>query len=438
MMTVNNKSINFKFEKFNYNYSKTFQQNLYASNLANFIDQINYRPSQVVESLFCLDQGVQNTFNNLRAIDINEPVDHYIISTAVSYCPDDWTDKNNKFSPFELLNSKYLEDLQNGRALFLIDQSVEGYQTEWVWKWFHDKCKNYNIDPRAIIYLTGNQKCTEQYICWYTVYASDQPKLKVLASTSLSLYIYQTYQREHMNIAFDDIFDYKKKNLKNINLYDCTNLRARPQRVLNFLHLTNANLILDGAVSIGDKKDWPRFSVRDLIKYNLPENIIDQATAPLVIDHRKKTDSEYHVYITRILNDVYKDTWVSLITESSYFDYEHSVFISEKTFKPIACMQPFIIVGSKHTLKYLRQLGYRTFDGFIDESYDDCDDDIRFTAIIKSLEKIKQIEDKISWLKSMREILEHNHKLFLSIGNTKSFEYQEITKYYENYFQNIK
>jgi hypothetical protein len=127
-----------------------------------------------------------------------------------------------------------------------------------------------------------------------------------------------------------------------------------------------------------------------------------------------------------------------LITESSYFEYEHSVFISEKTFKPIACMQPFIIVGSKHTLKYLRKLGYKTFDGFIDESYDDCDDDIRFAAIIKSLEKIKQIDDKISWLESMREILEHNHKLFLSIGDSKSFEHQEITKYYENYFQNIK
>jgi hypothetical protein len=101
-------------------------------------------------------------------------------------------------------------------------------------------------------------------------------------------------------------------------------------------------------------------------------------------------------------------------------------------------MQPFIIVGSKHTLKYLRQLGYQTFDGFIDESYDDCNDDTRFAAIIKSLEKIKQIDDKISWFKSMKDILEHNHRVFLSIGDTASYEYQEITKYYANYFQTIK
>lgn len=437
-MTVNNKLINFKFEKFDYNYSITFQRNLYSGNFANFINQTNYRPSQVVEHLFCIDQSNRPSFNNLQAIGIDEPSDHYIISTAVSFRPNDWTDKTNKFSPFELLNSKYLEDLQSGRALLLIDQSVEGYQTQWLWEWFHKKCESYNINPSAIIYLTGNQQCTKQYESWHTEYAIDQPKLKVLASTSLSLYIYQTYQQNHLTILFDDILDYKKKNLKNISLYDCTNLRPRHQRVLNFLHLTNANLISDGKISIGDKKDWPKFSIQYLKKHNLPANIVKEATAPLTINHSRMSDSEYHVYITRILNDVYQDTWVSLITESSYFDYEHSVFISEKTFKPIACMQPFIIVGSKHTLKYLKQLGYRTFDGFIDESYDDCDDNDRFAAIIKSLEKIKQIEDKILWLASMKEILEHNHKLFLSIGNTESFEYQEITKYYENYFKNIK
>jgi hypothetical protein len=434
-MTVNNKPINFKFEKFDYNYSKTFQQNLYSSNLANFVNQTNYRPSQVVEHLFCIDQGNQPSFNNLQAIGIDEPSDHYIISTAVSYCPDDWTDKTNKYSPFELLNSKYLEDLQSGRALLLIDQSVEGYQTQWLWEWFHKKCETYNINPSAIIYLTGNQQCAEQYNDWHTEYAKNQTKLKVLASTSLSLYIYQTYHRDHLTISFNDILDYKQKNLKNISLYNCTNLRSRPQRVLNFLHLTNADLISDGMISIGDKKDWPKFSVQELKKYNLPANIVEQSAAPLTINHSRMSDSEYHVYITRILNDVYQDTWVSLITESSYFDYEHSVFISEKTFKPIACMQPFIIVGSKHTLKYLRQLGYRTFDGFIDESYDDMDDCERFLGIVNALEKIKNTKDKTAWYESMRDILEHNHKLFLSIHTRQFQEHESLIKYYFNYFK---
>jgi hypothetical protein len=300
-MTVNNKLINFKFEKFDYNYSKTFQWNLYADNLANFVNQKNYRPSQVVESLFCLDQRGHRRFNNLQAIDIDDSVDHYIISTAVSYRPNDWTDKINKFSPFELLNSKYLEDLKNGRALLLIDQSVEGYQTQWLWDWFHKKCEIYNIDPGAIIYLTGNQLCAEQYEYWHAAHAADQSKLKVLASTSLSLYIYQTYQQEQLTISFNNILEYKQKNLKNISLYDCTNLRARLQRVLNYLHLTDADLVSDGKISIGDKKDWPKFSAQELGKYNLPSNIVEQSIAPLTIDHGRKSNSEYHVYILESL-----------------------------------------------------------------------------------------------------------------------------------------
>lgn len=437
-MTVlsNNHSIYFKFEKFSYDYSKTFQQNLYINNLNNFVDHPNHRSSQVVESMFCTEQADVSSFSNLQAVDIDYPTAHYIISTAVFYSPHDWATQDN--SLFELLNPIYLKDLKKGLAILLIDQSVEGYQTEWLWAWFHKKCNDYEINPQAIVYLTGNQLGQEQYTQWHENYAGTLPQIKVLPSTALNLYIYQTYCREHLDICFNNILTHKQENLKNIKLYDCTNLRARPQRIVNFLHLTQYNLVTDGKISIGDKNSWPAFTWQELKSYKLSNDIIDTAVAPLVINHSKKGDTQYHVYITRILTEVYKDTWVSLVTESSYFKNEHSIFISEKTFKPIACMQPFIIVGSKHTLKYLRKLGYKTFDGFIDESYDHCDDQDRFTAIIRTLEKIKQIKDKISWLNSMREILEHNHKLFLSIGTTKSFEHQEITKYYHTYFQNIK
>jgi hypothetical protein len=93
-------------------------------------------------------------------------------------------------------------------------------------------------------------------------------------------------------------------------------------------------------------------------------------------------------------------------------------------------MQPFIIVGSRDTLKYLRKLGYKTFHPFIDESYDDLDDQHRLPAIMEALKKVQSIEDKVSWYSSMREIIEHNHKLFMLINKTKSLEHQELTKYY--------
>jgi hypothetical protein len=231
-------------------------------------------------------------------------------------------------------------------------------------------------------------------------------------------------------------------------LYDCTNKRPRQQRIIFFLHLYNAGLLELGNVSMPSKHEWHQiisrqsdnniiFNTAFLTKYKLPENIFyDLDDEPRHAKHSQSNEvGHYWDFVERILHDMYRNSWVSVITESSYFENEESVFISEKTFKPLACMQPFIIVGSKHTLKYLRKLGYKTFHPYIDESYDDLEDADRFVAITDLLKQINAIKDKAAWYESMRDILEHNYKLFLSITHCESAEYQAIKKCYLNYFK---
>jgi hypothetical protein len=46
------------------------------------------------------------------------------------------------------------------------------------------------------------------------------------------------------------------------------------------------------------------------------------------------------------------------------------LFVTEKTFKPIAFQHPFMICGMPHTLKFLRENGFETFNHIFDESYD--------------------------------------------------------------------
>ena len=182
-------------------------------------------------------------------------------------------------------------------------------------------------------------------------------------------------------------------------------------------------------------KDWPPISFPDLRDAGLPADAVSKLSTNEMWISGNPNRQKFGDLIPRILKDTYADTWVSLTTESSYYNRENTTFISEKTFKPIACMQPFIILGSKGTLKYLRRLGYRTFDGFIDESYDECEDGERYAAVIDSLKKIKNIQDKLSWYRSMQDILEHNHRVFLSIGTSRSVEHLEIIKYYKEYFK---
>lgn len=426
--------LNLKFEKFEYDQNLNFIGNIYNGNLGNFFGKENVRFSQIIEVISFFDAE-----NFLNPLSMNEKNVCYIIPVAVYYCPSDWTDRNfegkyNKRSFFEYLNDDYLNDLKKNKALLLIDQSVEGYHDNWLWKWFHQKCDDYKISPSSIIYITGNQSAAEQYDIWLKNNNFSSGKLKVISSTSLQFYIYQTYRRNKMNIIFEDIVSYKKNNLDNVLLFDCLNLRPREHRVLTFLYLNHFNLLSRGKISFAPKHEWPIITNNVLKEYGLPLDIVEKSREPLKLNLSRK-DNEYHNYVERILSEVYKDTWISIVTETTYFERENSVFISEKTFKPIACMQPFIIVGTKHTLKYLRKLGYKTFHNFIDETYDDLDDDERIAAIVKEIIRIQKIKNKIDWLNSMKDILEHNHRLFLSIEFKKTNENLEIIDYYQNYFR---
>ena len=443
-------TIYFKFEKFESDQQQVYLpkcEKLSKDSFGNFLmeSQQGFRNSQVVDTLLYYHFTNPDDNEDICFESIN--VDNnfgYIIPTAVQYHPLDWTDMPNgvnnhvKKSIFELIHPKYLQDMKDKKALLLIDQSVEGYSTIWLWEWFHLKCDLYNISPASIIYLTGDQSCTDAYDKWCNK-NKVTARLKVIPSISLSMYINKHYYSHNIRTNFEQLIAYKTENSNNLKLFDCTNMRPRPQRVLNYLHLLNANLLDKGNISMSDPKEWnmDMSNKQYLTTYKLPHDIlskIDYNSGPRKAIHKDTATSQYYNYVERILDDMYKNSWFSIITESSYFDYEHSVFISEKTFKPIACMQPFIIVGSKHSLQYLRKLGYKTFSPYIDESYDELEDSDRFTAIIESIKQIEQIEDKSGWYKNMQDILQHNFNLFMQIGKVKSIEHNHIAKYYFEYF----
>jgi hypothetical protein len=84
-------------------------------------------------------------------------------------------------------------------------------------------------------------------------------------------------------------------------------------------------------------------------------------------------------------------------------------------------MNPFVIAGSPHCLKYLKELGFKTFDRWWDESYDQEEDHEK--RILKILEVVDYIDSlSIESLKLMHnemlEVLNHNYQNFMSINNS--------------------
>jgi hypothetical protein len=95
--------------------------------------------------------------------------------------------------------------------------------------------------------------------------------------------------------------------------------------------------------------------------------------------------------------------------------------LTEKTFKPIALGMPFIIVGTKGSLQYLRRYGFQTFGNLWDESYDDDDDDIRIQKIAQLLVDLDQqsVHEKQKLFESAHNIIEHNWNHFYNGGFEK-------------------
>jgi hypothetical protein len=65
--------------------------------------------------------------------------------------------------------------------------------------------------------------------------------------------------------------------------------------------------------------------------------------------------------------DFYLDSYLGIVADT-FFD--NGVFLSEKVFNAINYQQLFFYIGHHHSLKYLREQGYQTFDDIIDTSYD--------------------------------------------------------------------
>lgn len=125
----------------------------------------------------------------------------------------------------------------------------------------------------------------------------------------------------------------------------------------------------------------------------------------------------------------YNDSYFSLVTESTFFKPQNFttghhyyrtddyVFITEKTFKPIFGLHPFILVGGDGYLQELRRLGYKTFDPYINESYDQEPDDFkRLDLIVKEILRLSKFtsEQWTEWQSQIKPLVEHNLQTFYS------------------------
>jgi hypothetical protein len=124
-----------------------------------------------------------------------------------------------------------------------------------------------------------------------------------------------------------------------------------------------------------------------------------------------------HGWISQLVPyHIYNNAYISIVAETECAPCPNSFFVSEKIVRPMLVAQPFVIFGCQYYLKYLRELGFRTFDPVLDESYDlIANPDQRARAMVASVIKFsaQSHQQRAQAVADMRSAADHNRKLLL-------------------------
>lgn len=113
----------------------------------------------------------------------------------------------------------------------------------------------------------------------------------------------------------------------------------------------------------------------------------------------------------RYFNPTWYNTTAFSIVAETVISSKLPLFVTEKTFKPLAYEHPFIVYGQPGILDFLHSLGFETFENVFDESYDNIiDDKTRLDNIAIQINEYSHSEfDQIT-----KEKLKHNRNLFFN------------------------
>lgn len=155
---------------------------------------------------------------------------------------------------------------------------------------------------------------------------------------------------------------------------------------------------------------WNQKQHRDLL-YESLNDILDTMTYSYVskgidLPNDDITSSMRHNHFN---SSWYDNTYFSIVAET-WVEESRPLFVSEKTYKPLAFYHPFVILGQPNILKFIKDLGFETFENLFDETYDADSFEIKFSKITNNIRNFKQVPyDTLTLSK-----LKHNHEHFFN------------------------
>lgn len=356
----------------------------------------------------------------------------------------------NYRSSFLMMSSYFIKDLinnaiSNGIKHVIFANSEETLQSLFLKK-AHRIMDLYD-ESIKFYYSTGCVSGADSYLNFCSE-NNIQPRLNMLCAYSFEVITKQKGIRHYLDIEYQTSIREKK--------FLCFNRVPRIQRLILLAELLNRDLVKDSFYSfsfedvIKDSWEETKFKFQNILgdesqsSKSILTMIIQTIDShiqkfPLVLDRSETNDNP--VIINQAEKKWHDNSYFSVVNETIFFksntifanlslmSYIDGVFFSEKTYKPIYYKQPFILAGFPKSLSKLRNLGYKTFHPYINESYDDEPDDLlRLDMIVEEIQRLCKYTDA-QWLEFMhnvKPIVDHNFNFIFENTNVDTTDYRTL------------
>lgn len=165
----------------------------------------------------------------------------------------------------------------------------------------------------------------------------------------------------------------------------------------------------------------------DYLKKHAPF-VMDQSISELInLDNNKLPNIDHSQVPTKF----YEESFCAVITETKYA--QPFAALTEKTMQAIIHARPFVMVGAPYTLEYAKEMGWKTFGRWWDESYDlEENHEKRLEKILDVLTYIDSlsIEELQRMYIEMMPVINHNQKQLVKLQKTFQKHNIDNNKYF--------
>ena len=328
---------------------------------------------------------------------------------------------------WKFISKKALAEIRDGRGIILIDYSMEPFIPLDYHKLLHTCLKESGINSKSIYILVNSFNAKQLYESWFSVEDRRYEIINTPFCLEHSSYYYSRSldRNENKVITLDKFLS--TRNTVRDNYFLMKIKAPKEHRLKILILLTDDSLIDQGDWSFSGQQNFSKTgeyenAIRNLDLKNKEqvEELLDRG------QHNLKSEKNC------LFNDInawtdedcmpHLSSYFDICFESFFYIESEAISLTEKIFKPIVNFQPFIYVATKGSLQALRDLGFKTFESFIDESYDqELDNDKRLFMAYEQIKKLCLMskQEIHEWYWGMQDILVYNRQHLLSIHKNK-------------------